>query len=138
MSAVTTYTSSMILTNVGRMLDQQIRNEAELRFCIGDPLLCSICDTWKYKAKLEESVKNQTSQHTTSQSEPQSAVTSQTPRGWKLHDDVITTQSRADYTVYVVRDKSESIISVVIETKHASNTKINHVLLDILQHLRLR
>ena len=58
MSAVTKYTSSMILTNVGRMVDQQIRNEAELRFCIGDPIICSICDAWRYKAKLEECEKS--------------------------------------------------------------------------------
>ena len=58
--SVVTNTSMQIMKNIYRMVNQEIRNEAELRFCIGDPVLCAICDAWKYRAKLEESVKNQT------------------------------------------------------------------------------
>ena len=60
LSFVVTNTSMQIMKNIYRMVNQEIRNEAELRFCIGDPVLCAICDAWKYRAKLEESVKNQT------------------------------------------------------------------------------
>ena len=88
-------------------MNQEIRNEAELRFCIGDPILCGICDTWKYKAKLEESVKSQTT--TSSQSSAASPSTSTIPSTSKLHKSV-TDQSRADYTVYVVRDNNGSTI----------------------------
>ena len=36
-----------------------ISNEAELRYCVGDPILDALCDAWGYKAKLEETVKDQ-------------------------------------------------------------------------------
>ena len=110
-------------------MNQEIRNEAELRFCIGDPILCGICDTWKYKAELEESVKSQTT--TSSQSSAASPSTSGTPRGSKLHKSV-TDQSKADYTVYVVRDNNGSTVSVIIEAKHTSHSGFNHVKAQIV------
>lgn len=40
-----------------------ISNEAELRYCVGDPILDALCDAWGYKAKLEETVKDQKDHH---------------------------------------------------------------------------
>ena len=47
------------MDNICRIKDHKIQNEAELRFCIGDPILCAVCDAWGYKARLEESVRGQ-------------------------------------------------------------------------------
>lgn len=47
-----------IMTNCSHV-GYTIKNEAELRYCVGDPLLRAICNTWKYTARLEESVKQQ-------------------------------------------------------------------------------
>ena len=143
-------TSSLIMNNVCRMVDQKIRNEAELRFCIGDPILCGICDTWQYKAKLEESVKDQTVPSATSKpnspqtepSEPSEPSGAQpgpsqpkvfgTPRGLKLQQKVITEQSRADYMVYLVRRPDGEIISVIIEAKHTSHSFLDHVIAQLI------
>ena len=45
--ALATQVSANIMMNLSWMLDQKIANEAELRFCIGDPILCGICDAWQ-------------------------------------------------------------------------------------------
>lgn len=47
-----------IMTNCNHV-DYDIKNEAEVRYCVGDPILQVICNTWGYKARLEESVKAQ-------------------------------------------------------------------------------
>ena len=108
-------TSTSIMNNLGRMFDQKIRNAAELRYCIGDPILSSICDAWHYKAKLEESVKD----HTNNESLQQLPLFSRTPAGLNFHRKV-TDLSGADYTVYCVRNTTGDIISVMIEAKHTS------------------
>lgn len=41
----------------------EISNEAELQYCVGDPILDALCDAWGYKAKLEETVRNQKDHH---------------------------------------------------------------------------
>ena len=140
-------TTLRIMENRCRMEQQEIRNEAELRFCIGDPLLCSICDTWHYRAKLEESVKDQTMQpmDTEDSDEPDAANVNDepeaitegselvTPCGSKFKYRVITKQSRADYTVHVVRDpNTETIIFIVIEAKHTSHSQIKHVAAQLI------
>lgn len=51
-------TITEILRKLGFLLGG-ITNEAELQYCVGDPILDAICNAWGYKAKLEESVKNQ-------------------------------------------------------------------------------
>ena len=181
-------TSVSIMDNIGRMKDQEIQNEAELRFCIGDPILCAICDAWGYKARLEESVKDQTAaaqpgssaapQQPSSQlastspqqppASPPASTTPQqgaspqpvsstapapqqqpasplastssglprssgaTPRGLKLQNEVITGLSRAEYTVYVIQNESQEIISVIIEAKHTSHSLLRHVLAQLI------
>lgn len=40
-------------------VDNNIKNKAELYYCVGDPILHAICSTWGYKVHLEESVKQQ-------------------------------------------------------------------------------
>ena len=143
LSSVVTKASMQIMKNVCRMVNQEIRNEAELRFCIGDPILCAICNAWKYRAKLEESVKNQTKLSAALQSASLSAAPSTstsmaatqlkaTPLGLHLQSGVITDQSKADYTVYVIRSEDGDIISVVIETKHTSNSAINHAVAQVI------
>lgn len=51
-------TAAEIMTKCNHV-DYEIKNEAELRYCVGDPILQCICTTWGYKARLEESVKAQ-------------------------------------------------------------------------------
>ena len=69
MSSIVATVSSKIMKNLRYLMNQEIRNEAELHFCIGDPILCGVCDAWKYHAKLEESVKAQTTSHSEMQTE---------------------------------------------------------------------
>ena len=127
-----------------------IRNEAELRYCISDPILDGICDAWTYEAKLEESVSEQTSSspapsnsastHSLSspskrqprlEETPHGVQLEATPHGAQLHR-MVTGQSRFDYTVYLVTDRKEEIIALVIEAKHTSNSLMQHVLAQVI------
>ena len=178
MTSFVARTSLSIMDNIGRMKDQDIQNEAELRFCIGDPILCGICDAWGYKARLEESVKDQTaaaqpgssaapqqpastspqqppaspqqaaSLHTPASSpatSPQQQSASPpastasgpdlkkgTPKGLKLQNEVMTWLSRAKYTVYLIRNKNQDVVSVIIEAKHTSHSLLRHVLAQLI------
>ena len=53
--------AARVLKNKNRLKDG-ITNEAELRYCLGDPILEALCNTWGYNAKLEETVKLQREQ----------------------------------------------------------------------------
>ena len=139
------------MDNICRIKDHKIQNEAELRFCIGDPILCAICDAWGYKARLEESVKSQSAaEQPGSSAAQQPASTSQqaapstppsvsrspfpatgTPGRW-LQKDVIKQQSKADYTVYLIRNEANDVISVIIEAKHTTNSALRHVLAQLI------
>ena len=132
--------SANIMINLSRMVGREVRNEAELH-----------SDVWRYKAKLEESVKDQAKPATATQegqaspSEPGASQTTATqesptspsratatPRDQALKKEVIAYRSRSDYTVYVLYDKQDVVISVVIGAKHTTNINVRHVIAQLI------
>ena len=123
-----------IMKNLSRMVDEEVTNEAQLRFCISDPILCGICDTWGYRTKLEESVKDRTDEDGPSDHGPSEArpLLLATPKGLTFHKKVISDRSRANYKVYLITGPDNKIISIFIEAKHTSNPKLSHVIAHLI------
>jgi hypothetical protein len=102
--AAAVHISSNVAKNLSwlvRQEGQKIRNETEVRFCIGGPISCGICNAWGYKTKLEESVKDQIN-------ESGQVFRSDNPEPGSYGSDNVT--------------------SVIFEANHTSNTKLHHIL----------
>ena len=82
----------------GFLKDDTIKNEAEVRFSYGNPIVEMLCEFFSYKLTLEDSMND---------------------RG-----DLVTTseQSKADYVIYTLtkdaHKKEYSVCAVIIEVKH--------------------
>ena len=63
------------------------------------------------------------------------STSSGTPLGQSFQSNVITEQSKADYTVYLIRNELNDVISVIIEAKHTANSTLCHVLAQLIGYL---
>lgn len=127
-------TQSEVFKNLSRLHKKRLTNEAEVRYCICNPIMDMVCDTFDYKLKLEVTVKDYEIEEDSDddpdvltmageffeqlrRATPQLHATTSEPSRLSIGG-AMSKLNKADYAVYTFHQDDVTRIVAILDAKH--------------------